>query len=68
MAQLTPAEAWRDLRRLVMAPHRAFFDPRYFLLCAGMVLLLEVAVVAVIIWLVPCRFMKRANDVIRNQL
>lgn len=54
MALLKPAEGWRDLRRLVMAPHRAFFDPRYFFLCAGMVLFLEVAVVAVIIRLVPC--------------
>jgi len=54
MAPLKPAEGWRDLRRLVMAPHRAFFDPRYFFLCAGMVVFLEVAVVAVIIRLVPC--------------
>ena len=68
MVQLTPARAWRDLRGLVVASHRAFFDPQYFFLCAGVVLLLEVAVVAVIIWLVPCRFIKRANDVIRNQL
>lgn len=52
---------WTDLVDLVRAPHRALLNPRYFPLCAGLVFCLEVMVLPVIMWRVPCKQLRVAT-------